>query len=122
MDVLFPAGVWYHMVATWSSARQEQFIYVNGVEVGSDTDVRVPGNIAADLRIGGPNATDTTSEFFLGQLDTPMIFDRVLAPAETKELHDNPYALITPPSNVAIFVPPVAPAGTILPHMMHMVA
>ncbi len=86
----FETGRWYHIVYTYGGGSEHRF-YIDGVE---DTlavcEFRAPletvssGSLYLGLRAG----LDSAAHSFDGWLDEVMIYDRVLEPAEVRQLYE----------------------------------
>ena len=82
----YETGVWVHMAFTFDSTDGTAVVYVNGLEVASDTgwvDVSV-NNIHVPLRMGLP-VENAVTERFRGLLDQVRIYDRALGPVEVAQ-------------------------------------
>ncbi|MFT3823626.1 MAG: T9SS type A sorting domain-containing protein [Chitinophagaceae bacterium] len=78
-------GVWYHVAVTWGNTKESMRLYVNGVSVGTRTDV---GNITA---VTNPTGTfrigqwyDGNSRYFNGSVDDVRIWSTNRTAAEIK--------------------------------------
>jgi hypothetical protein len=78
-------GEWYHLTGVYNSATNKGILYVNGVEVDSQTTT---GTMPAysqvdDLGIGARlNPTTTVAEHFNGSIDDVRIYNRLLSTEE----------------------------------------
>ncbi len=72
-----PVNQWSHLVATYDG--QYQRLYINGLQVGMQTQNGLIQQSAGVLRIGGNNMW---GEYFQGYIDEVRIYNRALTPAE----------------------------------------
>lgn len=80
-------GTWYHLAVTWDGTKENIRLYVNGVSVGTRTDI---GNInstgltnpAGNFRIG--NWADPTARYFNGTIDEVRIWNSNRTAAQLK--------------------------------------
>jgi len=78
------AGVWYHVVGTWSAASQEIRLYVNGaLENVTHIDGATINNHARDYVIGGRHSGGAVYDrLFEGTIDEVYVYDRALTATE----------------------------------------
>ncbi|MGD1858989.1 MAG: DUF4347 domain-containing protein [Leptolyngbyaceae cyanobacterium] len=79
-------GQWTHVAATYDSATRVQKVFVNGVEIGSQTGTvsGTPNFVNANYRISGFN-----NEYFDGSLDEVGIWNRALSTTEIQTIYNN---------------------------------
>lgn len=81
-------NVWHHAVAVKTGTSSIR-LYVDGVEIASDTSLAETGSLANDgiFRVGDLNSTDGTDEF-LGSIDEIQIFRSPLTLEQIKVLYN----------------------------------
>ena len=87
-------GDWYHLAGTWEryGGNDNLKIYVNGVLKATNT-------VNENLRTDGTQISigrmlhNTVNEYFDGDIDDVMIFDRVLSPDEIKAMYERGFSL-----------------------------
>ena len=80
---------WAHIAGTYDGTTAR--IYINGVETGSRTGSITIENNSLDLQIGGSYGSSFTSpntgeEYFNGNIDEVLLFNRALSPEEIAQL------------------------------------
>ena len=80
----FPFNAWTHVAITYDGAGLAKF-YLNGLEVASNPNFVLSGDVAALFRIGS-SGDCPNSETFPGILDEFQIFSRALTPEEIASL------------------------------------
>lgn len=92
-------NIWQHILLTWdgSLTATNVHIYVNGIEVGYQTQTNGVGNREDDstgtFDIG--NATASSYErAFNGLIDVPSVYNRILSTFEAVQLNRNPFIMI----------------------------
>ena len=80
-------GEWYFAVGTYDAATGEMKLYLNGIEVASQTHpVAGPVNTNGSVPVA-LGANGSPEQFFDGVLDDLRIYDRVLSASEISELY-----------------------------------
>ena len=98
----FTTSTWYHVMATYNG--ETILLYVNGVQVGSDTGpsgaISHSGEVFCfgDRAGGGACAGDP----FSGTIDEVRVYNRVLGPAEVLKLYQSGAVLNRPPNNLGL--------------------
>ncbi len=91
---VFPANIWTHIVMTYdgSSTFSGVKIYINSSNkatlIATDSLTGNP-NSTGNLAIGAQNASGTPVQYFKGDIDEPMIFNRELSSTEVLALYNN---------------------------------
>jgi hypothetical protein len=80
-------GVWYHVAAVYDSVAQTETLYLNGVQVATNSVAGLPpehdgGN---DLSLGSRGAG---SEFFPGTIDDARVYNRALGAGEIAHIYN----------------------------------
>ncbi|MGB5538984.1 MAG: DNRLRE domain-containing protein, partial [Gammaproteobacteria bacterium] len=81
------AGAWYFAVGTYDAATGEMKLYLNGIEVASQSHPvggAIDTNAAVPVAIG---ANGSAEEFFDGTLDDVRVYDRALSVSEIATLY-----------------------------------
>ncbi len=84
------AGTWYHVTVTYDSSNGDAVMYINGVQVATQT----PGTGSlhqptSPLGIGGANDNGTWTHFFPGVIDDVRIYNRALTAPQAAALYAN---------------------------------
>jgi hypothetical protein len=74
---------WNHIAVVADGANGAR-LYLNGVEVATDADAVTENTSGDPFRIGGGGIYDTTGNFFTGQVDEVVVFNRALTGAEVQ--------------------------------------
>ena len=77
-------GVWYHMVATWTTARKD--IYLDGTLVGSNTNAQTQTAGSTTAYVGNQSAAPTRYADMV--VDEMGIWSRAITAAEVTELYN----------------------------------
>jgi hypothetical protein len=94
----FTAGSWHLIAATYDSGTGQGYLYVDGVEVGNDTD---SGNMRAGaiaIKIGGCQATGGSA--FDGKMDETRYYNRALSLSEITRYYKRSKYAANPPTYV----------------------
>jgi hypothetical protein len=74
-------GTFYHVAATFDIVNDDMYLYLNGVEDGSDTSGTVtPSDTSSEVWIGGRE--DGGTKYFNGTIDEVAIYNKTLSAAE----------------------------------------
>jgi RHS repeat-associated protein len=80
------ANTWYHLVGTYDATTGTMTFYVNGTQVGTNTDT-TPFAAPGPLTIGRDEWNGSNSNYFGGSISDVKVYQRVLSPAEVAALH-----------------------------------
>ena len=84
-DTTLTTGIWYHLIGVYDTKNQRVLLYVNGVEVASQTDVTATPNTNAHPVTLGYNGWD---RYLDGTIDDVRIYNRGLSPSEVSALYN----------------------------------
>lgn len=76
-------NTWYHVAFTYVSTNATLRLYLNGVQIGSDTDATSPSLIMDNMRIGAYG----TSRYFKGLIDDLGVWNETLSAAKVQGIH-----------------------------------
>jgi hypothetical protein len=80
-------GAWYHVCAVQNGNGNIGFIYVNGIQDGSDTQDAVMVNSSNHVQVGVMTA-DNSNRYFNGAIDDVRIYSRPLSASEVMKLYN----------------------------------
>ena len=92
-------GVWHHVAATFSIGDGSK-IYIDGLLDGIDADTTAMNNVGSVIHIG--RKFGSSSDFFTGLIDLPIIYNRALSASEIALLFAEPFIMFKDPNEVAI--------------------
>lgn len=85
-DNIVTLGKWHHVCATYSSSAGDLLLYLDAVEVGSDTTLSGNFGVGTPTRdVGVGNTPSGTSRAFDGIIDDIRTFSRALTAADVEE-------------------------------------
>jgi len=93
-ESVYSLNAWMHIVVS-AQANGDGAMYINGVLVGTDSGTALDTISTDDLYLGCENKTD---DFFNGQIDDVMIFDRALSQSEIAQLYREPFCMFEQPT------------------------
>lgn len=83
----FATGVWYHIVFTWDDTADVINLYVNGTLNNTSSALLDCSNLAGNIIVGWRSG-GAASERFSGALDEFRVYNRILTPAEIRQLYN----------------------------------
>ena len=82
-DTIFDGVSWYHITGTYNPSDGKIRIYINGILEGTPTSQGAPLTSAVDVIIGA-YASDPTTYYFNGSIDSVRIYNRALSAEEVR--------------------------------------
>jgi len=90
-----PQNQWNHLVLTWNDTTNMTYLYINGVQVGSNNSLII-GSIGSHASIlNYPSAV--ASYGWDGEVNDFLVYNKALTPTEVQLLHISPYAMLEQP-------------------------
>ncbi|MGJ8684290.1 MAG: GEVED domain-containing protein [Nonlabens sp.] len=89
-DTAIENDKWYHVAVTFDTTNKEIFLYLNGVEVGSNTSIAtdpIKSELTEKFTVGNvPQFVGTAGTYFNGGIDEVKIFDKALTPVQLRRV------------------------------------